>query len=137
MNPNIRLSTETQKDYKERLRGLSKEQHLVRVLFNRGTYIKAKHGDLGLSDRSKPKKARKMPAIGKFAEPRARKAAAGRVSWPNSPDQIAQSRPVIVLRPIMVIKLAYGVKRAQLLSVVKSLGQQPKHDLDAFARRSV
>ena len=134
MNPNIRLSTETQKVYKERLRGLSKEQPLVRVLFNRGTYIKAKHGDLGLSDRSKPKKARKMPAIGKFAEPRARKPAAGRVSWPNSPDQIAQSRPVIVRRPVKTTsKTPAGSKWRQMLA----LGTLPKHELDAIARRSV
>lgn len=52
MNPNQRKSTETQKQYKERLReqNSAAKGRPVRVLWNsaqRGTYIRAKHGDLG------------------------------------------------------------------------------------------
>lgn len=52
MNPNVRKSNESQKQYKERLREQNKagKGGRTRMLWNstaQGTYVRAKHGELG------------------------------------------------------------------------------------------
>lgn len=52
MSPNQRKSTETQKQYKERLReqNAAAKGRTIKVLWDsarRGTYVRAKHGALG------------------------------------------------------------------------------------------
>lgn len=62
-----------------------------------------------------------------------RAAALIKPTWPRTPDQKAQSRPVIVMRPVGR-RLDETPYLPLVVRRIRSTSNQPKHQLDALAR---
>ena len=70
----------------------------------------------------------------KKAKPRVRKQIKRDPTWPNSPGQLKQSRPLIVLKPVRAIRKTIKWIAGWQLGLLE---KEPKHKLDAFSLTGV